>query len=36
MDNTRRWMMEILSPLSDDELKTLAQAMDSLRKTQSL
>jgi DNA-binding MarR family transcriptional regulator len=30
--DTRRWMMQILSSLNDDELQILIQAMDSLRK----
>lgn len=29
---TRRWMMDILSQLSDEELLTLVRAMDMLRK----
>ena len=33
-DNTRKWMMQILSPLCDEELQTLVLAMESLRKTQ--
>ena len=33
-DNTRQWMMQVLSPLSDEELQTLVHAMESLRKTQ--
>jgi DNA-binding MarR family transcriptional regulator len=33
-DNTREWMMQTLLPLSDEELYLLAQALDSLRKTQ--
>ena len=33
-DNTRHWMMQILMPLSDEELDVLARALDSLRKTQ--
>jgi DNA-binding MarR family transcriptional regulator len=33
-DNTRQWMMQTLSPLSDEELQALTCAMDSLRKTQ--
>ena len=32
--DTRQWMMQSLSPLSDEELQALTQAMDSLRKTQ--
>jgi DNA-binding MarR family transcriptional regulator len=35
-EDTRQWMMQILSPLSDEELQALTQAMDSLRKTQAL
>jgi DNA-binding MarR family transcriptional regulator len=34
-DNTRQWMMEMLSPLSDEELQTLAQALISLGKSRS-
>ena len=33
-EDTRQWMMQVLSPLSDEELQALTQAMDSLRKTQ--
>jgi nucleoside triphosphatase len=33
-DDTRLWMMQMLAPLSDEELHTLAQAMNSLAKTQ--
>jgi MarR family transcriptional regulator, 2-MHQ and catechol-resistance regulon repressor len=33
-EDTRRWMMQTLSPLSDEELQTLRRAMDSLKKTQ--
>jgi nucleoside triphosphatase len=33
MNNTRQWMMEILSPLSDGELISLTQAMNTLRLT---
>jgi DNA-binding MarR family transcriptional regulator len=33
-DETRQWMIQILSPLSDEELQSLTQGMDSLRKTQ--
>jgi MarR family 2-MHQ and catechol resistance regulon transcriptional repressor len=32
-DDTRRWMAQLLSPLSDEELETLTQALDSLAKT---
>ncbi len=31
-EDTRGWMMQALSPLSDEELNDLVQAMDSLRK----
>ena len=31
-EDTRQWMMQILSPLSEKELHILTQAMDSLRK----
>jgi len=33
-DNIRQWMMQTLSPLSDEDLHTLIQAMESLRKIQ--
>jgi DNA-binding MarR family transcriptional regulator len=33
-DQVRQWMVQTLSPLSDEELDTLVRAMDSLRKTQ--
>ena len=33
-DETRQWMIQILSPLSDEELQSLMHGMDSLRKTQ--
>jgi len=32
-NNTRQWMMQLLSPLSDEELQTLTHAMEFLRKT---
>jgi DNA-binding MarR family transcriptional regulator len=32
-DDTRRWMAQLLSPLGDEELETLTQALDSLAKT---
>jgi DNA-binding MarR family transcriptional regulator len=32
-DDTRKWMMGILSTLDDRELKALAHAMESLKKT---
>jgi DNA-binding MarR family transcriptional regulator len=35
-EDTRQWMMQVLSPLSDEELQALTQAMESLRKTQVL
>lgn len=34
-EDTRQWMMQTLTPLSDEELQMLTQAMDFLRKTQS-
>ena len=33
-NNTRQWMMQVLSPLSNEELQTLVYAMESLRKIQ--
>jgi len=33
-EDTDRWMMRLLVPLSDEELQTLAEAMQALRKTQ--
>jgi len=33
-EDTRQWMMQTLTPLSDEELQTLTQAMDFLRKAQ--
>lgn len=35
-DNIRKWMMQTLSPLSDEELHALIRAMNSLRKTQAV
>ena len=35
-DDTRQWMMQSLSPLSDEELDALTSALDSLRKTHSV
>jgi nucleoside triphosphatase len=35
-DDTRRWMMQLLSPLSDVELDALAQVLESLRKAQAV
>jgi DNA-binding MarR family transcriptional regulator len=35
-EDTCQWMMQALSPLSDEELQALTRAMDSLRKTQTL
>jgi DNA-binding MarR family transcriptional regulator len=32
-EDTRQWMMQTLTPLSDDELQMLTQVMDFLRKT---
>ena len=32
-DDTRRWMAQLLSQLSDEELETLTQALDLLAKT---
>jgi DNA-binding MarR family transcriptional regulator len=31
-DNTRRWMMRMLAPLSDDELQVIISAMEALRR----
>jgi DNA-binding MarR family transcriptional regulator len=33
-EDTRQWMMQALSPLSDEELRSLTRAMHSLGKTQ--
>ena len=33
-DDTRQWMMQVLSTLSGEELDALAQGLDTLRKTQ--
>lgn len=30
--NTRQWMAQVLAPLSEEELQTMAQAMESLKK----
>lgn len=35
-EDTRQWMIELLSSLSDGELQTLLQAMQSLKKFQSV
>jgi DNA-binding MarR family transcriptional regulator len=35
-DDTRQWMMQIFSPLSNSELQALIVAIDSLRKIQTL
>lgn len=35
-EDTRQWMMQTLSPLSDEELQALTRAMDSLRKIQTV
>ncbi len=35
-EDTRQWMIQALTPLDDEELYTLLQAMNSLRKTESL
>ena len=33
-DDTRQWMMQVLSPLSDEELDILARGLETLQKTQ--
>lgn len=35
-EDTRQWMMQTLSPLSDEELQDLGQAMESLKKIQTV
>jgi DNA-binding MarR family transcriptional regulator len=35
-DDTRQWMMQILSPLSDEELESLARGLATLQKIQAV